>query len=103
MFDCPARLALTFCQSVQEGMLNQHSRLFWAAGVLFFSLFTSTGAPPELRLTIAPPGITNEFSPTALLDWTGVPAVAYSVQSSTNLGDPNGWVTEDLTRAEGGH
>ena len=54
------------------------------------------GQGPPLQISVAPPGISNEFSATAQLLWTADAGVNYVIQVSTNIADPNGWQSVDM-------
>jgi YD repeat-containing protein len=56
---------------------------------------TATG----LQVGIAQPSSANESNRTAYLTWTAAAGNNYLVQSSTNLGNPAGWTTEDAVSA----
>jgi hypothetical protein len=57
---------------------------------------------PSLNLSVSPPGISNEFSATSVLDWTGVPGATYVVQATTNLADPDSWTAVDMAQSDTG-
>jgi YD repeat-containing protein len=63
--------------------------------VLALVLLPGSTRADSLQVGIAPPGSANESNFTAYLTWTAAAGNTYLVQSSTNLGDPAGWTTED--------
>ena len=52
-------------------------------------------ADTSLQVSIAPPGSANESNRTACLTWAADAGNNYLVQSSTNVGNPAAWTTED--------
>jgi YD repeat-containing protein len=50
----------------------------------------ATAAGPALHISIAPPGISNEFSATPQLSWEAEDGVSYVIETSTNLAGPAG-------------
>jgi len=69
------------------------------AGVALILLALPSGnlhAGTSLQVGVAPPGSANESNRTAFLTWTAAAGNNYLVQSSTNLGNPSAWTTEDV-------
>ena len=67
-----------------------------------FALLLCLAAPPAishagpgLQVGIAPPASVNESNRTAFLTWPAAAGNRYLVQSTTNIGDPTAWNTED--------
>jgi YD repeat-containing protein len=65
-------------------------------------VWAADAAAPALQLSIAAPGISNEFSATPVLEWTGVPGASYAVQSAADPATKGGWTTEDVVRSDVG-
>jgi YD repeat-containing protein len=78
-----------------HGNINSQTLGLCLLAVLLILLPSVIRADTSLQVGIAPSASANESNRTAYLTWTAAAGNNYLVQSSTNIGNPAAWTTED--------
>ena len=95
-------------ENTTMNLLNSHiTRMFkdcsLIAGLLAIIGFNSiqVHASTTLSLGLTVPAGSNEYNPSAVLNWTAQPNSTYKIQSATDLSQPSPWTTEDVVKSTG--
>ncbi len=83
----------------QTGRISQQVHAVWMLTLILALVPAVNRADINLQVGIAPPSGANESNRNAFLTWAADANNQYLVQSSTNIGNPAAWTTEDAVSA----